>query len=223
MKVERDRSAKQAMSIVSYHARVDEDLLEALQANADRFWELPEDAGPAEAELLYIDKDGSALSWLLSSKAREEQKHDAVQSALMRSEAGEKLDALAWDAAKAREALKLGIELVDTQSMPDEPALIAIEGRGPRDARLADLGYGGRVFLPTEVSNLSAALDRITESDLRAHFDPQAMEGFDVAGIRWTKEPPDVLDAILIPILNRLKAFFRRAALAGQYVLVVHG
>ncbi len=190
-KVERDSSGTQTMSIVSYHARVGEDLLEALQANADRFWDLPEDAGPAEAELLFIDKDWSALSWLLSSKAREEQKHDAVRSALMRSEAGEKVDALAWDAAKAREASKLGIELVDTKAMPDDPARIAIEGRGPSDPRLADLGYGGRVFFPTEVSNLSPALDRITESDLRAHFDPQAMEGFDVAGIRWTQEPPD--------------------------------
>jgi hypothetical protein len=223
-KVERDRSGKQAMSIVSYHARLDENLLEALQTNANHFWDLPADAGPADAELLYIDKDWSALSWLLSSKAREEQKQDAVQFALMRSKAaGEKLDDLAWDAAKAREASKLGVELVDTEAMPDEPALIAIEGRGPRDARLAHLGYGGRVFLPTEISNLSAALDRITESDLRAHFDPQAMEGFDVAGIRWTEEPPDVLETILIPIFNRLKAFFRRAALAGQYVLVVHG
>ena len=101
--------------------------------------------------------------------------------------------------------------------------LIAIEGRGPRDARLAHLGYGGRVFFPMEVSNLSVALDRITESNLRAHFDPETMERFDVAGFAWTKEPPDVLDTILIPIFNRLKAFFRRAALAGQYVLVVHG
>ena len=212
------------MSIVSYHARVGENLLETLQTNADLFWDLPEDAGPAEAELLFIDKDWSALSWLLSSKAREEQKHDAVLHSLMRSEAGgEKLDALAWAAAKSREASKLGIELVDTQSIPDDPALIAIEGRGPRDASLAHLGYGGRVFLPTEVSNLSAALDRIMESDLRAHFDPQAMEGFDVAGISWTEEPSDLLDTNLIPIFNRLRAFFRRAALAEQYVLVVHG
>jgi hypothetical protein len=199
---QRGGSGRQAMSIVSYHARVGENLLEGLRTNADQFWNLPEDAGPAEAELLFIDKDWSALSWLLSSKAREECKHDAVQLAVTLGKPGaEKLDNLAWDAAKAREASKLGIELVDTKSMADEPALIAIEGRGSRDARLAHLGYGGRVFLPMEVSNLS----------------------FDVAGFAWTKEPPDVLDTILIPIFNRLKAFFRRATLAGQYVLVVHG
>jgi Domain of unknown function (DUF1877) len=221
---QRGGSGRQAMSIVSYHARVGENLLEGLRTNADQFWNLPEDAGPAEAELLFIDKDWSALSWLLSSKAREECKHHAVQLAVTLGKPGaEKLDNLAWDAAKAREASKLGIELVDTKSMADEPALIAIEGRGSRDARLAHLGYGGRVFLPMEVSNLSAALDRITESDLRAHFDPAAMERFDVAGFAWTKEPPDVLDTILIPIFNRLKAFFRRVTLAGQYVLVVHG
>ncbi|HLG90139.1 MAG TPA: DUF1877 family protein [Alphaproteobacteria bacterium] len=212
------------MSIVSYHARVDGSLLGALQTDPDLFCALPRNAGPAEAELLFIDKDWQALSWLLSAKAREEQKHEAVQFALMRRKDGaEKPDKLAWEAAKAREASELGIELVDTKLMPDDPALIAIEGRGPRDARLAELGYGGRVFVPTEVANLTAALDRITEADMRAHFDPQAMEDFDVAGILWTEEEPDVLDAILIPIFNGLKAFYGRAARAGQYVLVVHG
>jgi hypothetical protein len=58
--------------------------------------------------------------------------------------------------------------------------------------------------------------------DLRAHFDPQVMEDFDVAGILWTEEEPDVLDAILIPVFNGLRAFYDRAARAGQYVLVVH-
>ena len=211
------------MSIVSYHARVGESLLEALQTDPDLFWRLPKSADPAEAELLFIDKDWRALSWLLSAKAREEQKHDAVQFALMRSKRGaEKPDNLAWGAAKAREASKLGVDLVDTKLMPDDPALIAIEGRGPRDARLAELGYGDRAFVPTEVANLAAALDRITEADMRAHFDPQAMEAFDVAGILWTEEDPDVLDAILIPIFNSLKSFYGRAARAGQYVLVVH-
>src|ERR1700735_1109358 len=139
---QRGGSGRQALSIVSYHARVGENLLEGLRTNADQFWNLPEDAGPAEAELLFIDKDWSALSWLLSSKAREECKHDAVQLAVTLGKPGaEMLDNLAWDAAKAREASKLGIELVDTKSMADEPALIAIEGRGSRDARLAHLGY----------------------------------------------------------------------------------
>jgi hypothetical protein len=72
------------MSIVSYHARVSESLLGALQTNPDLFWELPQNAEPADAELLYIDKDWQALSWLLSAKAREELKHDAVQFALWR-------------------------------------------------------------------------------------------------------------------------------------------
>jgi Domain of unknown function (DUF1877) len=58
--------------------------------------------------------------------------------------------------------------------------------------------------------------------DLRAQFDPQVMENFDVAGFLWTEEEPDVLDAILIPIFNRLKTFYDRAARAAQYVLVVH-
>ena len=210
------------MSIVSYHARVSESLLGALQTNPDLFWTLPQNAGPAEAELLYIDKDWRALSWLLSAKAREEQKHDAAFFALTRRPDADGLDKAAWDAAKAREASILGFELVDTEAMPDDPALTAIEGRGPRDERLAEIGYGGRAFVPTEVANLTAALDHITGADMREHFDPQVMEVLDVAGMMWTEEDPDVLDTILIPIFDRLKAFYADAARAGQYVLVVH-
>lgn len=211
------------MSIVSYHARVDESVLASLQANPDRFWELPRKAGPAEAELLFIDKDWQALSWLLSAKAREEQKHDVVQLALTwRTPGAKDLHGSAWRDAKLRKAAELGFELVDTKLMPDDPALTAIEGRGPRDPRLAEIGYGGRVFTPAEVADLSAALDNITDLDLRAQFDPQVMEDFDVAGFLWTEEEPDVLDAILIPIFNGLKAFYDRAARAAQYVLVVH-
>jgi hypothetical protein len=35
------------MSIVSYYARIGENLLEALRANADHFWDIQQDAGPA--------------------------------------------------------------------------------------------------------------------------------------------------------------------------------
>src|SRR5579859_7273529 len=114
-------SESQPMSIVSYHARVDGSVLGALKANQDLFWELPEKAGPAEPELLFIDKDWRALSWLLSAKAREEQKQEAVQFALMRNHRGAaKLDKPAWDAAEALEASRLGVELIDTKLMPDE-------------------------------------------------------------------------------------------------------
>jgi hypothetical protein len=217
----RNDPGKQAMSIVSYHARVGESVLTALQANSDLFFELPQKAGPAEDELFYIDKDWWALSWLLSAKAREAQKHDVVRHAIMWNERdGEKLDEAAWRAAEAREAARLGIELVDTSLMPDDPALIAVQGSGPTDERLAQISY--YVFDPTKVASLSAALDHLTEADMRAHFDPKLMQEHDVAGIRWTEEEPDVLDTILIPIFNALKAFYAHAARAGQYVLVVH-
>jgi|HubBroStandDraft_6_1064221.scaffolds.fasta_scaffold545799_2 hypothetical protein len=81
------------MGIVSCYARIDESLLEALQANPDLFWELPESADPDGAQLLYIDKDWSALSWLLSAKAREEQKHEVITFALRQSVDGEKSQA----------------------------------------------------------------------------------------------------------------------------------
>jgi hypothetical protein len=50
------------MSIVSYHARVSESLLGALQTNPDLFWAAPQYAGPAEAELFSMDKEWRALS-----------------------------------------------------------------------------------------------------------------------------------------------------------------
>jgi hypothetical protein len=144
------------MGIVSYHARVGDSELEALQTNPDLFWELPQRSDSAGAERLYLDKDWSVLSWLLSSKSREEQKHSVAVFALMLGRNGTEglANPDAWDAAKAREASKLGFQLVNTESMPDEPALIAIEGRGPRDARLNGIGYGGRAFDPAEVTRL---------------------------------------------------------------------
>lgn len=171
------------MSIVLYHARVDERILAALQTRPERFWELPEDADPAGNQLLYTDKDWSALCWLLSAKAREEQKHDVVMLALGWSNAENLVGSDAWEAAKAQEAAKRGFKLVDAGAMPDDPVLTAIQGRGPRDGRFPQVGYGARTFVSEEVTALSAALDRITEADLREHFDPQVMQSLDVAGI----------------------------------------
>ena len=211
------------MSVVSYHVRIDERMLEALEANADLFWEIPESPGSANGELLYLDKDWAVLSWLLSSKAREEQKHDVAGFALKTGEDREpdhvSLDA--WRAAKAQAATKLGFQLVDTKSMPDDPALTAIQGRRPRDSRFKQIGYGARTFNPDEVADLSASLDLLTEADLREQFDPQLMESLDVEGIRWTEEDPDVFDKILLPCFDRLKEFYRLAAQARQLVLVV--
>lgn len=211
------------MSIVLYHARVDESTLEALQANPDLFWELPEHAGPAGVQQLYTDKDWGALCWLLSAKAREEQKHVVVGHALIssREDGANHEGREAWQAAKVQEAAKRGFQLVDTESMPDEPALIAIQGRGPMKRSLPELGLHSQIFTPDEVSVLSAALDRITEADLREHFDPQAMEAFDVAGILWTEEEPDVFEKILAPVFDRIRVLFRLAAQAGQHVVVV--
>jgi hypothetical protein len=210
------------MSVVSYYVRIDERMLEALEAKPDLFWEIPESPGSENGELLYLDKDWAVLSWLLSSKAREEQKHDVAGFALRTSINGEqKLVGPAWQTAKAQAAAKLGFQLVDTESMPDDPALTAIQGRGPRDSRFSQIGYGARTFNPDEVAASSASLDRLTEADLREHFDPKVMEALDVEGILWTEEEPDVLDKILLPCFERLKRFYRLAALAKQHVLVV--
>ena len=101
--------------------------------------------------------------------------------------------------------------------------LAATQSRGGLlHAGLADIILRRHDERAAEAAGLSAALTNITDLDMRTHFDPQVMEDFDVAGILWTEEEPDVLDAILIPIFNNLKALYDRAARAGQYVLVVH-
>lgn len=207
------------MSIVLYHARVDESTLAALRANPELFWELPGDADSSGNQLLFTDKDWSALCWLLSAKAREEQKYDVVLHAVGgSSDLGSRA---AWKAAMAQEAAKRGFELVDTDAMPDDPILMAIQGRGPRDNSLSNIGFGARTFVPEEVAALSAALDRVMESDLREHFDPQAMQALDVAGILWTEEEPDVFEKILVPVFERIRTLFKLAVRAGQHVLVV--
>ena len=211
------------MSIVLYHARVDASTLEALQANSELFWELPKDPAPGGVQQLFTDKDWAALCWLLSAKAREEQKHDVVVHALSskRNDRAGDESREAWAAAKEQEAAKRGFQLVDTKSMPDEPALIAIQGRGPEERRLPEFGLHAQIFVPDEVSALSAALDRIADADLREHFDPQVMESFDVAGILWTEEDADVFEKILVPVFERIRVLFRLAAQAGQHIVVV--
>jgi hypothetical protein len=212
------------MSIVSYHARVSASGLSKLRDDPDRFWVLPQQTGPDGAELLYLDKDWSALSYLLSAKSREEHKHDTALQAVQRCERkGEDLsDAAAWQAALQREARNLGFALVDTRALPDDPLLVAIEGRGPEQQRLPGIGYGALVFEPAEVSRLSAALDRVTDADLRKFFDTKTMEMLDVAGMRWTQEQPSVFAEILVPCFERLREFFQRAAEAQQHILVAH-
>jgi hypothetical protein len=211
------------MSIVLYHARVDDSTLDALQANPDLFWGLPDEAGPTDNQQLYTDKDWGAISWLLSAKAREEQKHQVVEFALsMNRKSSANLESRdAWKAAKREEAARRGFELVDAESMPDDPVLIAIQGRGTKHGRAPHMGLHAQTLVPDHVAALSAALDRVTEADLREHFDPRVMESLDVAGILWTEEEPDVFDKILVPGFERIRVFFRFAAQAGQHVVVV--
>ncbi|MFN3911304.1 DUF1877 family protein [Hyphomonas sp.] len=72
------------MSIVAYYARVDEHEFEALQSNAERFWEIAEmpwdlavPSEPGVCERLYIDKDWQVLCWLCSAVGRAEERHQA--------------------------------------------------------------------------------------------------------------------------------------------------
>jgi hypothetical protein len=79
-----------------------------------------------------------------------------------------------------------------------------------------------RVFKPDEVRKLSAALDKVTDADLRSTFDRKTMAKLDVGGMGWLEEPDAVLDEFLIPAFHRLRAFYADAAKRGHHVFVVY-
>jgi hypothetical protein len=77
---------------------------------------------------------------------------------------------------------------------------------------------GVRLLTPDEVSQVAADLAAVDRDELRARWDPAAMEAADV--VRWLHaQHLGVLDAIL-GHLDRLAAFYADAAREGQAVLL---
>ncbi len=215
------------MGIVAYFARVRVDQLERLKGEPEKFWSIPDSPNFSGAELTDLDRDWEILSWLLSPKKREEQKHQTVTVAVMhRNNAREIMeDDVAWAAAMKEEQTRLGIELSEPDDLPSDAVLVAIEGRGSEEQRVQEINFGlggARLFSTDEVHSLARELAKIGPEDLRANFVPEVMEKVDVGGIGWLTEPPSVLEEFIVPRLERLKEFYKNAAGANQCVLVVY-
>jgi hypothetical protein len=127
--------------------------------------------------------------------------------------------------AEERQDLGVTSDANMTNAMPNDAALLAIEGRGAKNQRdeAINFGMGGaRVFSPSEVKALAEQLGRIPAAEMRLHFNRTEMARWDVGGLDWLGEPDSVLESILIPEFQKLQAFYRRAAETGHYILVVY-
>ncbi|MFG6462557.1 DUF1877 family protein [Roseateles sp. DXS20W] len=215
------------MSIIAYYVHVDGAQLQAVREQPALVWNINSDPKFAKAALFDIDKDYDVLAWLLSEKKRKEQVRQVANYQAIRRDiaSGKSLDKAEFDRVEAEELERLGAKPEDTDALPTDAALEAIEGRGTpsqRDPKL-NLGMGAaRLFKPEEVKKLSAALNRVRDADLRRTFDRKTMAKLDVGGIGWLQEPDSVLDEFLIPAFHRLRAFYADAAKRGHYVFVVY-
>ncbi|MFN3911303.1 DUF1877 family protein [Hyphomonas sp.] len=97
--------------------------------------------------------------------------------------------------------------------------MTALQGRrsGDEGAVLADLGFGASVFSPSEVGQLASILSALDIVWIRDQYNAEELEALGLPGDGTEEE----LDEFFLPQLERVKAFYNRAALAGQRVLVV--
>ena len=215
------------MSIIAYYVHVDEGQLQALREEPALVWDIREDPRFASAVLFDIDKDYDVVAWLASAKKRKEQAQQiASYRAISReTKSGSDYDKAEFTRVVNEELEKLGMSPEDTNAMPTDPALEAIEGRGTesqRDPKI-NLGMGNaRHFKPDEVTKLADALERITEAELRNSFNRVEMAKFDVGGIGWLEEENSVFDEFLLPAFRGLQDFYRQAAKSGHHVLVIY-
>jgi hypothetical protein len=83
-----------------------------------------------------------------------------------------------------------------------------------------DWGYGPpRLLRPDDVRRVADALGELTEDDLRARFDPEAMKAADLYPSIWDEE--DVFAEYLAPQYALMQEFYARAASRGDAVLAL--
>ncbi|HWI53117.1 MAG TPA: YfbM family protein [Symbiobacteriaceae bacterium] len=83
-----------------------------------------------------------------------------------------------------------------------------------------DLGYGpARYLTPEEVKETAAALDNVTDVELRAKYDPAAFAAADIYPQIWGGDAAEALEYIM-QSLTTVRAFFREAAEHGEAVLL---
>lgn len=215
------------MSVIAYYVHLTAEQMQQARSAPEQLWQISENPKSAGAELFDMDKDYQVIPWLLSEKKREERKGEVAQTAAMMRKDIPPRDNEAFKKALAEERARLGVtvDLSALYKMPDDPVVTAIEGLGTEDQRdeAITFGMGGaRVFLPAEVKSLSEQIQKIQPSDLRRHFNRKEMAVWDVGGIGWLEEDDEVLDKALIPVFKRFQQFYKRAADADHYVLVIY-
>ena len=215
------------MSIIAYYLHVDDTQLRAVREQPALSWNVNSDPRFASAALLDVDKDYEVLAWLLSAKKRKEQAHQVANfRAINREiESGSDFDKAKFRAVEAEELQKLGVTPEDTDALPTDPLLEALEGRGTEAQRDPKINFGlgnARLFTPAEVKRLAAAIERTTEADLRRSFDRVEMAKFEVGGMDWLDEDDSVLVEFLTPAFQKVRSFYMDAAKLGHHVLVIY-
>jgi hypothetical protein len=83
-----------------------------------------------------------------------------------------------------------------------------------------DVGYGPARFLtPDEVKKVAEALSNISEDDLRAGYDPSALEAAEIYPTIWEREGDEALEYLMDNYVE-LVEFFQEAARCGDAMLL---
>jgi hypothetical protein len=215
------------MSIIAYYLHVNDTQLHAIQERPAVVWNVNSDPRFAKAALIDVDKDYEVVAWLLSEKKRKEQAHQVATFKAISHESDVKAN---WSKAEfskvvAAELQKLGLEVEDTNALDTDAVLEAIEGRGTEAQRDPKINFGlgsARVFQPNEVKKLAAALEQVSDANLRKSFNRSMMAKFEVGGMDWLDEKDSALDDFLIPAFKRIQMFYMEAAKRSHYVLVIY-
>jgi hypothetical protein len=147
-----------------------------------------------DAEHLDLDRAWDGLTWLLSPAKRKHKANALVEEATVQEEIPP--DAM-WT-------------LIEGLACPHDPAL--------------DFGYGpARVLDPAAVALGSKRLDAVIQQDLRAVYDPDAMDEHEIVPGIWLRQGRGALEEYLLPYFERLRAFLRRAREAQQPVVLFFG
>jgi Domain of unknown function (DUF1877) len=96
-----------------------------------------------------------------------------------------------------------------------------LHGEGGREEPTIEASYGPANWLTAEqVTELGAWLQSVTPDQLRAAYDPSAMQRDEVYPFIWEDEGQEALEDSVLPYYASLQAFFFDANRSGQGVLV---
>jgi hypothetical protein len=183
------------MGMVAYFARVNEDQLGQLRRDPQLVW-ASEFTSQAGVEVIDIDKAWDAICYLLCDSTRE--------------------------MARWNRAAMMDDELPAAE--PDTKVnAIATSIMGASENRVAeiDCGYGGAAnFAPGEVAAFAQELSAVTLDRLRQHLDFQEMDRLMVNPDGWLDDGEGIFSEYVVPLFNRVREFYRRAAGQRQRVLV---